>query len=134
MSGHRLNDGTRKLRDVGSTRVLSTTRYLRLTRSLSHCSRAAVTVLVALLLSCTRASPRKASSLSSPNVTGSAHSAITSLQVNFRKLYAGVSTAKGRCEKLQSVDPARRGRSNVSLIYLLQRPRVSPNYVSETEH
>ena len=40
-----------------------------------------------------------------------------------------VQTPKGRCEKLQSVDPARRGRSNVSLIYLLQRPRVSPNYV-----
>ena len=30
---------------------------------------------------------------------------------------------------LALVDPARRGRSNVSLIYLLQRPRVSPNYV-----
>ena len=40
-----------------------------------------------------------------------------------------VQTPKGRCEKLQSVDPARRGRSNVSLIYLLQRPRVSPNSV-----
>ena len=40
-----------------------------------------------------------------------------------------VQTPKGRCEKLQSGDPARRGRSNVSLIYLLQRPRVSPNYV-----
>ena len=40
-----------------------------------------------------------------------------------------VQTPKGRCEKLQSVDAARRGRSNVSLIYLLQRPRVSPNYV-----
>ena len=40
-----------------------------------------------------------------------------------------MQTPKGRCEKLQSVDPARRGRSNVSLIYLLQRPRVSPNYV-----
>ena len=40
-----------------------------------------------------------------------------------------VQTPKGRCEKLQSVDPARRGRSNVSLIYLLQCPRVSPNYV-----
>ena len=39
VSGRRRNDGTRKLRDVGSTRVLSTTRYLRLTRSLSHCSR-----------------------------------------------------------------------------------------------
>ena len=26
-----------------------------------------------------------------------------------------VQTPKGRCEKLQSVDPARRGRSNVSL-------------------
>ena len=40
-----------------------------------------------------------------------------------------VQTPKGRCEKLQSIDPARRGRSNVSLIYLLQRPRVSPNSV-----
>ena len=40
-----------------------------------------------------------------------------------------VQTPKGRCEKLQSVDPARRGRSKVSLIYLLQRPRVSPNSV-----
>ena len=40
-----------------------------------------------------------------------------------------VQIPKGRCEKLQSVDPARRGRSNVSLIYLLQRPRVSPNSV-----
>ena len=40
-----------------------------------------------------------------------------------------VQTPKGRCEKLQSVDPARRGRSNVSLLYLLQRPRVSPNSV-----
>ena len=40
-----------------------------------------------------------------------------------------VQTPKGRCEKLQSVDPARRGRSNVSLIYLLQRPRVSPSSV-----
>ena len=40
-----------------------------------------------------------------------------------------VQTPKGRCEKLQSVDPARRRRSKVSLIYLLQRPRVSPNSV-----